>query len=110
MTFTPPQLLWEIIALVALVGNAILIVRQLMGRHEEREITNNPLVVAAHPEFVSRRECGLHHAGFEARLSHLERRFELLQGDIKKEACEMRDAIANHHAEIMRALGRLEGR
>jgi hypothetical protein len=103
------DLLWKLIAMSSVIGNAILIIRQVLGKNDKREIVNDPLEVREHPEFVSRRECTILHHGFENRLLFLERRAETQQTEFKKDVSDLHDKMNAHHGEIMRALGRLEG-
>jgi hypothetical protein len=97
--------------------------RQMVGKGEGREITNNPLNVREAPEFVTRRECGVMHLGFENRLTHLELRFDRHISDVKEttdalreDITDLRDRMDDKFAtvsedlkEISRAVGRLEG-
>lgn len=104
------DLLWKIIALLAITGNVFLIIKKLIGKPESQTIANSPLVVQEHQEFISRRECSLHHETFNARLVTLERRFELHQDGIKSEIADLHEKMNDHHGEVMRAIGRLEGK
>jgi hypothetical protein len=98
-------------------------VRQMAGKGEGREITNNPLNVREAPEFITRRECGILHHGFESRLTHLEVRFDKHISDVKETTDAMREdlteirdrmddkfsTVSEELREISRAVGRLEG-
>jgi hypothetical protein len=98
-------------------------VRQMAGKGEGREITNDPLNVRAAPEFISRRECGIIHHGLENRIGHLELRFDKHIAEVKTttdalrdDITDLRDRIDDKFAtvsdglrEISRAVGRLEG-
>lgn len=103
------ELAWKLVAIAAIVVNLILLVKKLMGKGEARAILNDPLNVREHPEVMTRRECGLLNAQFEARLAVLERRFDTQQHDIKTELSEIHGRITANHSETMRAIGRLEG-
>ncbi len=97
--------------------------RQLTGKGEAQEITNDPLNVRKAPEYVSRRECNILHHGMESRLAHLEHRFDLhiaevktttdaLRGDVTELRDRMDDKfelVTDDLKEISRAIGRLEG-
>lgn len=97
--------------------------RAAVGKGEAREITNDPLNVREVPEYMSRRECTIHHHNFETRLSSLELRFDRHITDIKTTTDSLRDDItelrdrmedrfvtmSDELREISRAVGRLEG-
>jgi len=97
--------------------------RQMAGKGEGREITNDPLNVRAAEEFVSRRECGIMHRGLEGRVARLETRFaehiheakattDKLRDDLSDIRDRMTDQFAVQHdtlRAIERAVGRLEG-
>jgi hypothetical protein len=98
-------------------------VRSATGKGEPREIANDPLNVREAPEFMSRRECAIHHHSFDARLTNLENRFDRHITDIKtttdglrEDITDLRDRVDDQFAtvndslrEITRAVGRLEG-
>jgi len=104
------ELLWKIIAILAICGNLFVIARKLFGKSEEYRLANNPLLVQEHQEYVSRRECSIHHQAFGLRLTTLEKRFNSYQSEIKEEIGDLHEKMNAHQAEIMRALGRLEGK
>jgi hypothetical protein len=97
--------------------------RQLAGKGEAREIVNDPLHVKEAPEFVTRRECGVMHHGFDTRLTHLEIRFDKHISEVKtttdalrEDITDLRDRIddkfqtvSDDLREISRSVGRLEG-
>ena len=103
------DLLWKLLAILAIIGNAVFIVRKFMGKPEGTTISNSPLVVQKHEEWMSRRECSQHNATFNLRLLNLEQRFDKQQDSIKAEISDLHEKMNSHHAEIMRAIGRLEG-
>ena len=98
-------------------------VRSATGKGEPREIANNPLNVREAPEFMTRRECSIHHINFENRLTSLEHRFnnhlaeiKHTTDDLKSDVEELRDRMDDRMGrideslrEITRAIGRLEG-
>jgi len=98
-------------------------VRQMAGKGEGREITNDPLNVREATEYVTRRECGFLHHSFDSRLTHLEQRFDKHIGEVKTTTDALRDditelrdrmddkfsTISEELREIGRAVGRLEG-
>ena len=98
-------------------------VRSATGKGEPREIANNPLNVREAPEFMTRRECSIHHINFENRLTSLEHRFnnhlaeiKTTTDDLKTDVQELRDrmddkfeTVSDSLREITRAVGRLEG-
>lgn len=98
-------------------------VRSATGKGEPREIANDPLNVREAPEFMTRRECAIHHHNFESRLTSLEYRFDKHITDIKTTTDALRDDITELRdrvddrltkiddslREITRAVGRLEG-
>lgn len=98
-------------------------VRSATGKGEPREIANNPLNVREAPEFITRRECALHHHNFENRLTSLEHRFNNHLSEIrettdglKSDVADLRDRMDDKLStmdetlrEMSRSLGRLEG-
>lgn len=97
--------------------------RAAAGKGEPRELTNDPLNVREAPEYMTRRECSIHHINFENRLSSLEHRFnnhlsEIRQttDDLKSDVADLRDRMDDKLStmdetlrEMSRSLGRLEG-
>ena len=98
-------------------------VRSATGKGEPREILNDPLHVREVPEFMTRRECSIHHHNFEARLPNLEHRFhthrthtKTTTADTQTKMPEPRDRMDDRFItvndslrDITRAVGRLEG-
>ncbi len=106
---TDPELLWKLIALAAIAGNLLVLVRKVLGKPDDTTISNSPLKVQKQEEYMSRRECSQHNASFHFRLLNLEQRFEKQQDSIKIDISKLHEKINDYHSEIMRAIGRLEG-
>ena len=104
-----PEFLWKLIAIAAIAGNLVIVLRKVFGKPEDTTISNSPLMVQKHEEWVSRRECSQHHSAFNLRLLNLEQRFDKQQDSIKAEISDLHEKMNSHHGEIMRAIGRLEG-
>ena len=115
-----------IVPLAALAGFYLKIqssIRSMAGKGDMREITNNPLNVREAPEFMTRRECSIHHVAFEHRLSSLEHRFDKHIQEAKATTDAIRDDLSDIRTalgdrmghiddslrEITRSVGRLEG-
>lgn len=107
---TDASLLWKLIALAAIIGNLIILGRKLFGKIDSRLIANSPLLIQEQQEWITRREHASNHSAFEARIATLEHRFDLSHAGFKKDLAELRETSARNHSEIMRAIGRLEGK
>lgn len=105
------ELLWKLIGILSiLVGLAVAIKKLFFSRLPQ------PLEVRESETFMPRRECHANHAVFEARLSGLERRLDAALTGWKQDVTQLHEKInesekqsAARHAEVMRAIGRLEG-
>jgi hypothetical protein len=101
---TEAELIWKLVGALALIlAMAVSVKKVFFSR------TPQPFEVASAPEWVTRRECNVAQANFELRLATLERRFDAHLVDVKADITELHEKLNTHHADIMRALGRLEG-
>jgi len=101
---TEAELVWKLIGAVAvLLAMAVSVKKVFFSR------TPQPFEVANAPEFVTRRECIASQSNYDVRLATLERRFDAHLVDVKADISDLHSKLNQHHADIMRSLGRLEG-
>jgi len=106
------DLVWKmVLALSVLAGIAVAVKKVFFSKFPQ------PFSVMETEVFMSRREATQHFAIFEARILAVERRLDKDLSEMRVEIGALHEKInhgvaraAEQHAEVMRAIGRLEGR
>jgi hypothetical protein len=108
---TEAEMIWKLVlALSVLLGMAVAVKKVFFSRLPQ------PFAVVESDSYMTRRECAHQFAMCEARILAVERRLDKDLSEMRVEIAELHEKIngvakqnAEHHADIMRALGRLEG-
>lgn len=92
---------------IALVGAVITSVITAMIAWKKGQMSGSAIET---DHLMTRRESDIKVAAFDARLGSLEKRFDAHLGQVRHELTELSDRMTQNHAEVLRAIGRLEGR
>jgi len=99
------ELLFKLLAILSiLLGLAVAAKKLFFSK------TPQPFAVEEVEPPMSRRECLIKHDHFETRLATLERRFDSHLVEVKNDLASLHEKINEHHIDVMRAIGRLEGK
>lgn len=106
------ELLWKLLSVLALAAGFGVAVKKIFFGPR----LPVPLETREVERFMTARECQASHSVFEARLCAVERRLDSHLQEVKHDISALHEKInegvkesAAQHAEVMRAIGRLEG-
>lgn len=104
------QLASQLLLIFSLIGNAILVGYKVFGKKEHREIGPQPFIISKSDPPVLRSYHTATQAENDRRLTSLERRSRESEDEMRKELSELHEKVNDGFLNVMRALGRLEGK